>query len=136
MRMTANLQSQVGKDKGLGQECRKLEEAAQRDLGVMRDAVIRVMRVTDPREEQGHDTGQLQHLHRQSPALTFCKHPKVDSESSERIHSRALDRQPPRFTHFIGMCRTVLMHELTPGARVTNTGRSKLEQRIHQSIIV
>ena len=58
-----DLQAQVGEHEGLAEERRELEEAAQRDLRVGRDGVVRVVRVRDAREEQRHDAAQLQHLH-------------------------------------------------------------------------
>ena len=61
-RAAAHLQAQVGEDEGLGQERRELEEAPQRDLRVGRHAVVAVVRVKDPREEQRHYARQLQHL--------------------------------------------------------------------------
>ncbi len=61
-RAAAHLQAQVGEDKRLGQERRELEEAPQRDLRVGRHAVVAVVRVKDPREEQRHYARQLQHL--------------------------------------------------------------------------
>ena len=65
-----HLEAQVGKDKGLGQERRKLEEAAQCELRVGRDAVVGVVRMEHSREEERHDPRQLQHLHMECDVIT------------------------------------------------------------------
>ena len=49
-----HLQAQVGKDKGLRQERRKLEKSPERDLRVGRDAVIRIVRMKHTREKKRH----------------------------------------------------------------------------------